>query len=59
MSFNNIITRQEDSAFIITINRETKLNALNHETLQEIKQAVISVQNNKTVRGIILTGAGL
>ena len=41
MSFNNIITRQEDSAFIITINRETKLNALNHETLQEIKQAVI------------------
>ncbi len=59
MSFNNIITRQEDSTFIITINRETKLNALNHETLQEIKQAVLSVQNNKTVRGIILTGAGL
>jgi enoyl-CoA hydratase len=59
MSFNNIITRQEDSAFIITINRETKLNALNHETLQEIRQAVLSVQNNKTVRGIILTGSGL
>ncbi len=59
MSFNNILTQKEGNAFIITINRESKLNALNYETLQEIKQAVLSVQNDKSVRGIILTGAGL
>lgn len=58
MSFNNIITQKENHAFIITINRESKLNALNHETLQEIKKAVISVQNDRTVRGIIITGSG-
>lgn len=58
MTYNNILTQIEGHAFIITINRESKLNALNHETLQEIKQAVISVQENRTVRGIILTGAG-
>jgi len=59
MSYNNILTQQEGNAFIITINRESKLNALNRETLQEIKHAVLSVQNEKTVRGIILTGSGL
>ncbi|NUM31704.1 MAG: enoyl-CoA hydratase/isomerase family protein [Bacteroidetes bacterium] len=58
MKYNNIITKQENNAFIITINRENKLNALNIETLQEIKHAVLSVQNNKEIRGIILTGKG-
>jgi enoyl-CoA hydratase len=58
MSYLNILTQQEGNAFIITINRESKLNALNIETLQEIKYAILSVQNNSDVRGIILTGAG-
>lgn len=58
MSYNNILTHHEGSAFIITINRENKLNALNHQTLQEIKNAVLSVQSTKSVRGIILTGSG-
>lgn len=58
MNYNNIITQQDKNAFIITINRENKLNALNIETLQEIKHAVLSVQSNKEIRGIILTGIG-
>lgn len=58
MTYNNIITVQEKNAYIITINRESKLNALNIETLQEIKKAVLSVQDNKEIRGIILTGKG-
>ena len=58
MSYLNILTQKEGNAFIITINRESKLNALNIETLQEIKYAVLSIQNDREVRGIILTGAG-
>lgn len=58
MSYVNILTQKEGNAFIITINRENKLNALNSEVLQEIKHAVLSVQNDKDLRGIILTGAG-
>ncbi len=58
MSYNNIVTHYEGHAFIITINRENKLNALNYETLQEIKDVILSVQENNSVRGIILTGAG-
>ncbi|MCB9251696.1 MAG: enoyl-CoA hydratase/isomerase family protein [Flavobacteriales bacterium] len=58
MSYQNILTEKKGNAFIITINRENKLNALNIETLQEIKYAILSVQNDREVRGIILTGAG-
>jgi len=58
MTYTNIITQTDGNSFTITINRESKLNALNHGTLQEIKHAVVSVQENKTIRGIIITGAG-
>lgn len=56
--YNNILTTAENNILTISINRETKLNALNIETLQEIKQAVLAAQNDKNVKGIILTGAG-
>ncbi len=58
MSYENIITKKENAVLIITINRESKLNALNIKTLQEIKAAVTAIQNDKEVSGIILTGAG-
>lgn len=56
--YNNITTATEDSIFTISINRESKLNALNIETLQEIKAAVIEANKDKQVSGIIITGAG-
>ncbi len=56
--YNNILTETLSDSFIITINRESKLNALNIETLSEIKKAVESVQNEKNILGIIITGAG-
>lgn len=43
----------------ITINRESKMNALNQATMHEIKDAFQYVYDNpKDVRGVILTGAG-
>ncbi len=56
--YNNILTTVENNILTITINRETKLNALNIETLQEIKKAVSDAQSDNKVKGIILTGAG-
>lgn len=49
-----------DDSFIrtITIEREAKLNALNIETLSEIKHAIEAAQTNPQVYGIIITGAG-
>jgi enoyl-CoA hydratase len=54
----NIITEIRDQIFYITINREDKLNALNIQTLSDIKNAVLSIYENNSVRGVILTGKG-
>jgi enoyl-CoA hydratase len=56
--YNNITTSRENTILIITINRESKLNALNIETLQEIKKAVTEANKDKEVSGMIITGAG-
>lgn len=47
---NNILT--------ITINREESMNTLNQGTLSELKQAIQSVNDDKDLQGIIITGAG-
>ena len=57
-TFHSIIVEQAGAIAIVTINRETKLNALNGQTLQELAQALDLLEKNETVRGIILTGAG-
>jgi enoyl-CoA hydratase len=57
--YNNIITAKENAILTITINRENKLNALNIETLQEIKAAVTAANADKEVAGIIITGSGV
>ena len=56
--YQSIVTRLENEIFYITINREAKLNALNIQTLSEIKIAVLSVYDDTSVRGVIITGAG-
>ncbi|MBI1221162.1 MAG: enoyl-CoA hydratase [Bacteroidetes bacterium] len=56
--YNTILTEIKGSNFWITINRADKMNALNIETLQEIKQAVETANANDQVLCIFLTGAG-
>jgi len=58
MNYENIITKTENGIHYITINRESKMNALNIQTLQEIKHAANSVQKDVNVKVIILTGSG-
>lgn len=56
--YENILTELKNNIFYITINRESKMNALNIQTLSEIKNAVLGTYNNSEVKGIILTGIG-
>jgi enoyl-CoA hydratase len=56
--YQNILSHQEAGILTLTINRESKLNALNIDTLREIKEAVIAGNADREVHGIILTGAG-
>ncbi|QCX40629.1 enoyl-CoA hydratase [Aureibaculum algae] len=58
MSYNNILIEQDDNITTITINRPSKLNALNRETLSELHNAFVEIEGDKTTRVIILTGSG-
>jgi len=55
---NNILSEEQDGILYLTINRESKLNALNFDTLEEIRNVFNEVSDNKTIKGVIITGSG-
>jgi enoyl-CoA hydratase len=58
MSYENILVTSDNGIATITINRPTKLNALNKSTIEELSDAFTSLNSDKAVKAIILTGAG-
>jgi enoyl-CoA hydratase len=58
MSYKNILIAKENNIATITINRPTKLNALNKITIQELHHAFGELEKNYETRVIILTGNG-
>ncbi len=58
MGYQTILLEKNDLVSIITINRPEKLNALNQQTLEELEEAFDSIAKDKTVRAIVITGAG-
>ena len=58
MTFENILITSENGIGQITINRPSKLNALNVATIKELHDGLESLNNNPEIRVIILTGEG-
>ena len=58
MKFNNILSETSDHITTITINRPTKLNALNKETTQELNLAFKNAEGDSGTKVIIITGSG-
>ena len=58
MEYANLLFEVADRVAVITINRPDKLNALNHDTLGELRMAIATAGENADVDVIILTGAG-
>lgn len=58
MNFENILVAVENGIGQITINRPSKLNALNVATIQELHDAFETLENNEEVRVILITGEG-
>lgn len=59
-SFDNLLYELDAATGIltITVNRPTKLNALNAATIGELGEAIEQARADAAVRGIILTGSG-
>lgn len=58
MSFENLLVEDRNRIRYITVNRESKMNALNGATLGELSQAFTEAFGEANVGGIIITGAG-
>lgn len=58
MDYNNLLLTIENSISIVTLNRPSKMNALNSETLDELDDILTELRGNDSVEVIIITGSG-
>ncbi len=58
MNFENILFENNEGILQITINRPSKLNALNKATIEELHLAFADAEEDAAVKVIILTGSG-
>lgn len=58
IEYKNVILNAEDGIATIKISRPAKLNALNNETIEELRLAVYEIYRNVNIKGAIITGEG-
>jgi len=58
MAFDNLLLDRDGAVAIVTINRPKVLNALNAQTLDELRRAMLDLGRDDSVRVVVLTGAG-
>lgn len=56
--FNNISLAISNGILTITIDRVEKMNALNLDTVEELRTAFQEVYDDKEIKGVIITGQG-
>jgi enoyl-CoA hydratase len=58
MAFDNVLVERDGPVAILTINRPAVLNALNAQTVDELRHAVLDAGRDPSVRSVVVTGAG-
>lgn len=58
MHYNNLLAEIKNNIAYVTINRPDKLNALNIETMSELKDVFLKLDSDKSVYVVIVTGSG-
>jgi len=58
MAFDNLLLDRDGAVAIVTINRPKVLNALNAQTLDELRRTMLDLGRDDSVRVVVLTGAG-
>jgi enoyl-CoA hydratase len=58
MNYENILIEKDNGISVITINRPTKLNALNKATIEELHNAFKAENEDKSTKVIIVIGSG-
>src|SRR4029453_11991669 len=58
MGYENLLVERDGAVLVVTINRPSKLNALNAPTLTELGRVLDEAGQDDGVRALVLTGAG-
>jgi enoyl-CoA hydratase len=58
MAFDNLLLERDGAVALVTINRPKVLNALNAQTLDDLRRAMLDLGHDDSVRAVVLTGAG-
>ncbi len=58
MNYENILVEKNNHLAKVTINRPSKLNALNKQTIAELHSAFKTLEADTAIKAIILTGSG-
>jgi enoyl-CoA hydratase len=58
MTVDNLLVERDGAIAVITINRPKVLNALNSQTLDELRRVMLDLKQDDGVRAVIVTGAG-
>ena len=58
MACENLLTERDAATLIVTINRPSKLNALNNQTVSELGLVLDDAARDEGIRAIVITGAG-
>ena len=57
-TLDNLLLESHDGVAVVTINRPKVLNALNAQTLEELRRTMLGLRHDAAVRSVIITGAG-
>jgi enoyl-CoA hydratase len=57
-SLQNLQVERDGAVAIVTVSRPKVLNALNQQTLDELRRTILALKHDDGVRAVILTGAG-
>ncbi len=57
-NLHSLLVEREGAVAIVTVNRPQVLNALNLQTLDELRRTILALKHDEEVRAVVLTGAG-
>lgn len=58
MSYQTLLLDRDGAVALVTVNRPAVLNALNAQTVDELRRAFLELRHEAAIRAVILTGAG-
>ncbi|PYV17511.1 MAG: enoyl-CoA hydratase [Acidobacteria bacterium] len=58
MAYETLLFEKSEGIATVTFNRPAKLNALNHQVMEELADSIERVRTDGEVKAVVLTGAG-